>query len=71
MTEVKPVKIADVLLTGEDAQVFMAFKMNREKFLTLLQAGVFDLPSGQVEVNINNGVIQNIHIHRLVYKRGG
>ncbi len=58
-----------VLLTAEDANIFIAFKMNREKFLTLLAAGVFELDSGKAEINIHNGQIQNIHIHRMTYQR--
>ncbi len=40
-----------------------------EKILTMLQAGVFDLDSGKIEINIHNGQVQNIHINRMTYKR--
>ena len=68
MEEVVP-KVIPVMLTGEDARVFMAFKENREKFLVLLNAGVFGLDYGQAEINIHNSQIQNIHLHRMTYKR--
>lgn len=58
-----------VLLTAEDAQVFIAFKRHREKFLTLLSAGVFELQSGRADIAIHNGQIQGVHIYRQTYKR--
>lgn len=64
---IKPV--GNVLITGEDAQVFLAFKAHRDKFLTLLGAGVFDLEAGKVEINVHNGQVQNVHIHRMTYQR--
>lgn len=56
-------------IVKEDADVFLAFQKHREKFLVLLEAGVFDLQGGQAEVNIINGQIQTVHIHNLTYKR--
>ena len=58
-----------ITLTQEDAKVYNAFRDNREKFIVLLNAGVFDLPSGKIEMNIHNEQIQSIHIHRMTYKR--
>ncbi len=40
-----------------------------EKIEALKKAGFFDLESGKVEVNVNNCQVQNIIIHRMVYKR--
>lgn len=42
---------------------------NKEKVEALMEAGVFDIISGKVEININNGQIQNIHIYQRTYKR--
>lgn len=64
-----PVPPNTVLMTTEDAGVFIAFKRHREKFLTLLNAGVFELDSGKIEININNSQIQNIHTHRMTYQK--
>lgn len=58
-----------ILMTGEDAKVFIAFKANREKFLALLSGGVFDLANGQVVINMHNGQVQSIHVDQLTYKR--
>lgn len=58
-----------ITLTHEDAKIYHAFRKNREKFIVLLEAGVFDLESGKVEVNIHNTQVQNVHIHRMTYKR--
>lgn len=68
MTHTPPVQ-PSILIAAEDANVFIAFKRNREKFLVMLNAGVFELDSGKAEVNIHNGQIQNIHIHRATYVR--
>lgn len=62
-------KTAHILLTGEDAKVFISFKANREKFIAMLAGGVFDLSSGQAVINVNNGQVQSIHIDQLTYKR--
>jgi hypothetical protein len=69
MTQETKKTVANVLITGEDAQVFLAFKQNREKFLVLLTAGVFDLDAGKVVVNVHNHQIQTVHIDRMTYKR--
>jgi hypothetical protein len=60
-----------VLLAAEDAQVFIAFKRHREKFLTLLSAGVFELQSGRVDISVHNGQIQGVHIYQQTFKRAG
>lgn len=41
----------------------------QEKILILIDAGVFDVEHGKVEINCNNGQIQSINIHRRTYKR--
>lgn len=58
-----------IILTQEDAKIYNAFRENREKFIALLEAGVFDLDSGKAEVNMHNGQVQSVHIHRMTYKR--
>jgi len=67
MTEIQ--QGVNILLTKEDATIFVAFKNNRDKFIEMLKAGVFNLESGKVEININNNQIQNIYIHQMTYKR--
>ena len=47
----------------------MTEQMPKEKIDILRESGLFDVYSGKVEINIHNGQIQNIHIHRMVYKR--
>ena len=59
----------EILVVAEDPQIVLAFKTHREKFLTLLKAGVFDLQSGKAEININNGVIHNILLVNQTYRR--
>lgn len=44
-------------------------KINEEKLEALMEAGVFDIISGKVEINVNNGQIQSIHIYKVTYKR--
>jgi hypothetical protein len=61
--------IASIVLAHDDAQALIAFSKHREKFLALLEAGVFDIESGKVEVNIHNGQVQNVHVNRMTYRR--
>ena len=35
----------------------------------MLEAGVFKLDNGKIEINCHNGQIQSIHVHKLTYKR--
>lgn len=58
-----------ITIIKEDAEVFLAFQKHRHKFVELLDAGVFDLVSGQVNLNINNGQIQQVYVNQLTYKR--
>lgn len=67
--ETIPKKGDTVLLAAEDAQVFLSFKRHREKFLTLLSAGVFELDSGRADISVHNGLIQGVHIYRQTFKR--
>ena len=69
MDEITTKKVVPIMITGEDAKVFLAFTANREKFLILLKAGVFDLDFGRAEINVHNGQVQNVHIDRMTYKR--
>ena len=45
------------------------FSFNRDKILILYHAGVFVFPSGQININVNNNVFQNVYFNRLAYKR--
>ena len=62
-------KQSKILIATEDPQIILAFKLHREKFIILLKSGVFDLQSGKAEININNGVIQNVLLINQTYKR--
>lgn len=59
-----------IQFTPAETKAFLAFKRNEEKFIEMYNAGVFKLQSGKVEINIHDGLIANIHIHQMVYKRG-
>ena len=52
-----------------DEMILTAFKQHKEKFAALLKSGMFDVQSGQVEVNIHNNQIQSIYLRQLSYKR--
>lgn len=56
-------------IVKEDRETFLAFKKHREKFLVFLEAGVFDLDHGQVNINMHNGQVQQIYVNRMTYKR--
>lgn len=62
-------KGSTILLTGEDALIFKAFKDNRDKFIDILASGAFDLPSGKIEINIHNDQVQSIHLYHMTFKR--
>lgn len=66
MTTPTPVAIP---IVSEDRETFLAFKKHREKFLTFLEAGVFDLDHGQISINMHNGQIQQVYINRMTYKK--
>lgn len=55
-------------LTPEDAQLFIEYRKNQDNFIILQRAGIFSLSSGKVEININNGKIQNIYIRERVFE---
>ena len=59
----------NVLLTEEDANIYRAFRENRDKFLILHKAGVFDCESGKVQINVNNGQFQTVSIMKIGYAR--
>lgn len=59
----------NVLLTMEDAKAYRVFVRNRDKIITLMEAGVFELQNGKAEINMHNGQIQIINIHRRTFKR--
>lgn len=50
-------------------ELYETFKKNEEKFIVLLDAGLFDLSEGKAEVNCHNGQIQSISIHKRMYTR--
>jgi len=55
--------------TGPKIQTFVILPVNLEKYKVLESAGLFNLDSGRIEVNINNGQIQSVHIYKMTYKR--
>jgi len=58
-----------IFLTQEEAKSYREFKRNRSRFITLMEAGVFDLKEGKAEINFHNGKVQTINIHTRTYKR--
>lgn len=66
-TAIEPNK--PILLTNEDADLFLAYQQNRDKFVILLEAGVFDFPSGTIQINVNNSQFQNVFLNKLAYQR--
>lgn len=63
--------IPQVILVGAEAAAYLAMRRHAEKIVTLMNAGVFELQSGNAQVNFNNGVIQNVFINQVTYKRKG
>ncbi len=56
-------------MINKNETTYIVSRERYEKFYILLKAGVFDVESGKVEINCHNNQIQNIHIHKLVYKK--
>ena len=54
-------------LTDNDVQLFIEYRKNQGNFLILKNAGIFNLTSGKVEVNINNSIIQNVYVRVRTY----
>lgn len=69
MTQGEIKKGVRILMAGEDAKLFILYQKNRDKFIELLKAGVFELDSGRVEINVNNNQIQSIFLHKMTFKR--
>lgn len=58
-----------ILLTREDAIIFMAFKQHQDKIVSLLGSGMCDMQSGKVEINIHNNQIQSVYLYQMAYRR--
>ena len=58
-----------IKISDEDGAMLLLFSQYREKFKALLDSGALGIKSGKVEININNGVFQNIHIYQMTYRR--
>jgi len=52
-----------------EIKTFVILPVNLEKYKVLEASGVFMLDSGKIEINVNNGQIQSVHIHKMTYKR--
>jgi len=61
--------MTQVLIAHERPEIILSFTKNREKIIALIEAGIFNIDSGKVEINIHNNQIQNIYTERMVYKR--
>ena len=57
-----------VELTEEDARLFIEYRRNQDNFLILHNAGIFNLTSGKIEININNNIIQSIYVRERTYE---
>lgn len=63
------IKENKIYLTKEEAKSFVLIKKYIEKFMTLINAGAFDLDYGKVEINCYNNEIRDVHIHKITYQR--
>lgn len=53
----------------DKATAMAEIEKNYDKIMVLLRSGVFDLESGQAEINFNNNQIQSVFFHKMTYKR--
>lgn len=58
-----------ITIGPNDVLVWRTFLKHRDKFIVLLEAGVFDAESGHFDLNVNNGQIQTVFYNRMTYKR--
>jgi len=56
-------------LTQKDADKFVAFQKHYDLFTTMELTGAFDVQYGKVILNYAGGIIQNIVIEQVAWKR--
>lgn len=58
-------------LSDQDAQLFVLFQRNYQKFALLVEHQVFDVKNGSAELHFDRkGDIASIDLHAKVYRRG-
>jgi hypothetical protein len=67
--EQEQIKENKIYLNKEQAKAFVLYQRHFEKFLALVDGGVFNLDYGKAEINCHKGQIKDIHIHRITYKK--
>lgn len=59
----------NITLTDEDAKKFVAFQKYYDLFTTMELIGAFDVQYGKIILNCAAGVVQNIVIEQVAWKR--
>lgn len=63
-------RIASVLLSSDEAELFITFRQFQDIFITMLRAGVFDTKSGEVTLSFNpDKVLTDIVVKRIAFRR--
>lgn len=59
-----------VMLTAEEAELFMRFREHQTEFKQLLEAGLFGIKSGSAEIHFDiDGALASIDMHFRVFRR--
>ena len=58
-----------VILTEEDAILFKQFMQYHDEFQAMTLAGAFNIGYGKAILNFASGILQNVVIEEIKYKR--
>lgn len=63
------IKTTTVILDPIEANDLILFRQHRELFMELLATGAFQVPSGKVELNFNDGKLMSVYRYEQTYRR--
>lgn len=58
-----------IILTTEEAQMFVRFQKYHELFVIMEKAGVFDIGYGKAIINVAGNTIQNVVVEEVKWRR--
>lgn len=59
----------NITLTDKDAKKFVSFQKHYDIFTTMELVGAFDVQYGKVILNYAAGIVQNIEVNQIAWKR--
>lgn len=58
-----------ITLTDEEAEIFKSYMKHHDLFVIMEATGAFDVKYGKVILNCAQGLIQNVVIEQIAWKR--